>query len=154
MALQIGESVPHILVNDQDGNETSFADLSGKIIVLYFYPKDSTPGCTLEGQNFRDHYATFEELGAEIIGVSRDSVRSHKNFSTKQGFPFPLWSDVDESICRAFDVIQEKKLYGRQYMGIVRSTFIIDAAGILRFEMRGIKVKGHVDKVLEAIREL
>ena len=135
------------------GDKTlSLADFKGKNLVLYFYPKDSTPGCTLEGQNFRDSYAEFQKTGTEILGVSRDSLKRHENFKAKQNFPFDLLSDEDETLCKQFDVIHEKNMYGRKVLGIVRSTFLIDGKGILRREWRKVRVKGHVDEVLEAAK--
>lgn len=129
-------------------------DLRGQHVVIYFYPKDSTPGCTLEGQDFRDLHARFKRQKSIVLGVSRDSIASHEKFRAKQLFPFDLLSDPDETLCRKFDVIREKTLYGRKFMGVERSTFLIDAAGKLRREWRKVKVKGHVDEVLEAITEL
>ena len=129
-------------------------DLRGKNVVVYFYPKDSTPGCTLEGQNFRDGQEQFRAAGAEILGVSRDSVKAHENFKAKQDFPFDLLSDQDEKLCSQFDVIHEKNMYGRKVMGIVRSTFLIDGDGILRQEWRKVRVKGHVEEVLQAVKAL
>ena len=129
-------------------------DLRGRNLVLYFYPKDSTPGCTTEGQDFRDLYSKFQRLKTTLLGVSRDGIASHDKFRTKQEFPFDLLSDPDEKLCRAFDVIQEKTLYGRKFMGVERSTFLIDANGKLRKEWRKVKVKGHADEVLEAVRAL
>ena len=135
------------------GDKTlSLADFKGKNLVLYFYPKDSTPGCTLEGQNFRASYAEFQQAGTEILGVSRDSLKRHENFKAKQNFPFDLLSDEDETLCKQFDVIHEKNMYGRKVLGIVRSTFLIDGKGILRREWRKVRVKGHVDEVLEAVK--
>lgn len=128
--------------------------LKSKYLVLYFYPKDNTPGCTQEGQDFRDLYTDFQAAGAEILGVSRDSVRSHENFKAKYDFPFDLLSDKEEALCKALDVIREKKLYGRTYMGIDRSTFLIDAGGAVLREWRKVKVKGHAEEVLSALREL
>ncbi|MBT8059634.1 MAG: peroxiredoxin [Gammaproteobacteria bacterium] len=137
------------------GDKTlSLNDFKGKKLVLYFYPKDSTPGCTLEGQNFRDLHAKFQAAGADILGVSRDSLKRHENFKAKQQFPFDLLSDEDESLCRQFDVIHEKNMYGRKVMGIVRSTFLIDEKGILRHEWRKVRVKGHAEEVLEAAEAL
>lgn len=137
------------------GDKTlSLNDFKGSNLVLYFYPKDSTPGCTLEGQDFRDRYEAFSAAGAAIVGVSRDSLKSHENFKARQGFPFDLLSDTDETLCRQFDVIHEKNMYGRKVMGVVRSTFLIDSDGILRREWRNVRVKGHVDEVLEAARAL
>ena len=129
-------------------------DLRGQNVVVYFYPKDSTPGCTLEGQDFRDLHAKFRRQKTLILGVSRDSLASHEKFREKQQFPFDLISDPDEALCHHFDVIHEKTLYGRKFMGIVRSTFLIDAAGKLRSEWRKLKVKGHAEEVLEAVKAL
>lgn len=126
--------------------------LRGKKIVIYFYPKDSTPGCTTEGQDFRDLHAKFKRQSAVILGVSRDSLASHEKFKAKQKFPFELLSDPDEVLCRKFDVIKEKTLYGRKFMGIERSTFLIDERGKLREEWRKVKVKGHAVEVLEAVK--
>ena len=128
--------------------------LRGKNVVIYFYPKDSTPGCTLEGQDFRDLHAKFQRRKTVILGVSRDSLASHEKFRDKQAFPFDLISDPDEALCRHFDVIHEKMLYGRKFMGVVRSTFLIDAAGKLQGEWRNLKVKGHAAEVLEAVKAL
>jgi len=129
-------------------------DLRGQHVVLYFYPKDSTPGCTLEGQDFRQLHARFKRQKTVILGVSRDSIASHDKFRGKQNFPFDLLSDPDETLCRKFDVIREKTLYGRKFMGVERSTFLIDAAGKLRREWRKVKVKGHAAEVLEAAKDL
>ena len=129
-------------------------ELRGKNVVLYFYPKDSTPGCTTEGQDFRDLSARFRRANTVIFGVSRDSLASHEKFKAKQSFPFDLISDPDETLCRRFDVIKEKSLYGRKFMGIERSTFLIDDAGKLRAEWRKVKVKGHAEEVLEAAKSL
>ena len=137
------------------GNQLiNLKDLTGKKVVLYFYPKDSTPGCTIEGQNFRDAKAKFARQNTIILGVSRDSIKKHENFKTKQALNFELLSDEDESLCKQFDVIKLKKLYGREYMGIDRSTFLIDEEGVLIKEWRGVKVKGHVDEVLDACKKL
>jgi len=125
-----------------------------KNVVLYFYPKDSTPGCTKEGEAFRDHYAEFEALDTVILGVSRDSLKRHENFKAKYDFPFELLSDEDETLCQMFDVMKLKKNYGREYMGIERSTFLIDKAGVLRQEWRKVKVKDHVEEVLAAVKAL
>jgi len=134
--------------------EIRLKDLRGQHVVIYFYPKDSTPGCTLEGQDFRDLHARFKRQKTVILGVSRDSILSHEKFRAKQKFPFDLLSDPDETLCRKFDVIREKTLYGRKFMGVERSTFLIDATGKLRREWRKVKVKGHAAEVLEAAREL
>jgi peroxiredoxin Q/BCP len=129
-------------------------DLRGKNVVLYFYPKDSTPGCTTEGRDFSALHGKFKRAKTVILGVSRDSVASHEKFKEKQGFPFDLLSDPDERLCKQFDVIHEKSLYGRKFMGIVRSTFLIDSEGKLRQEWRKVKVKGHAEEVLEAVKAL
>lgn len=126
-------------------------DLRGENVVLYFYPKDSTPGCTTEGQDFRDLNSKFERQNTVILGASRDSIASHEKFKARQSFPFELLSDPDEKLCRKFDVIHEKTLYGRKFMGVVRSTFLIGADGKLRQEWRGVKVKGHAAEVLESV---
>lgn len=136
------------------GGTFKSADTRGANLVIYFYPKDSTPGCTREGQDFRDNYSKFRRNKTLVVGVSRDSIASHEKFKAKQDFPFELLSDADETLCRLFDVIREKNMYGRKVLGIERSTFLIDAAGKLHREWRKVKVDGHVDEVLEAIREL
>jgi peroxiredoxin Q/BCP len=130
----------------------SLKDFIGKKVVLYFYPKDSTPGCTTEGQNFRDAKAKFTRQNTVVLGVSRDSIKRHENFKAKQKFNFDLLSDEDESLCKQFDVIKLKKLYGREYMGVDRSTFLIGEDGILLEEWRSVKVKEHVDQVLAACK--
>ena len=129
-------------------------DNQGRNIVLYFYPKDSTPGCTTEGQDFRDNYQAFIDANTVIYGVSRDSLKSHENFKNKQNFPFELISDTEETLCNAFGVIQLKKLYGREYMGIVRSTFLINANGDILKHWDKVKVKGHIEEVLKTVKEL
>ena len=134
------------------GKTIELKDLRGKKVVLYFYPKDATPGCTTEGQNFRDLHARFKRQNAVILGASRDSVASHEKFRTKQEFPFDLLSDPDEKLCKQFDVIREKTLYGRKFMGVERSTFLIDEDGKLRREWRKVKVKGHAEEVLDAVK--
>ena len=129
-------------------------ELRGQNVVIYFYPKDSTPGCTTEGQDFRDLHAKFRRQKTVILGVSRDSIASHEKFRDKQNFPFDLISDPDEVLCKQFDVIHEKSLYGKKFMGIVRSTFLIDASGKLRQEWRKVKVNGHANEVFEAVKAL
>lgn len=129
-------------------------DLRGQNVVIYFYPKDSTPGCTTEGRDFSALQARFKRANTVILGVSRDSMASHEKFKAKQGFKFDLLSDPDEALCRKFDVIHEKTLYGRKFMGVVRSTFLLDADGKLRREWRNVKVKGHAEEVLEAAKSL
>ena len=146
--LKTGKKVK-IFSRPATGDKTiSLKELAGKKVVLYFYPKDSTPGCTTEGQDFRDAKAKFTRQNTVILGVSRDSMKRHENFKAKQNFNFDLLSDEDESLCKQFDVIKLKKLYGREYMGIERSTFLINEDGVLLEEWRGVKVKGHVDEVL------
>ena len=134
------------------GATASLADYAGKWLVLYFYPKDSTPGCTTEGIDFNALLPKFRKLGAEILGVSRDSLKSHQNFCEKQGFKFDLVSEPDEKLCKAFDVIKPKKLYGREYVGIERSTFLIDPQGVVRQAWRPVKVPGHAQAVLDALK--
>lgn len=138
------------------GDQTvRLSDFRGKKnLVIYFYPKDNTPGCTTQGQDFRDLHSQFAELDTVIFGVSRDGLKAHENFRSKHEFPFHLVSDKDETVCTLFDVIRQKKLYGKEYMGIDRSTFLIDKEGKLRQEWRGVKVKGHAGEVLEAVRTL
>jgi len=136
------------------GKKIQLKDLRGQNVVLYFYPKDSTPGCTQEGLDFKDLHSRFRRQKTVILGVSRDSLASHDKFKKKQAFPFDLLSDTDEKLCRKFDVIHEKTLYGRKFMGVVRSTFLIDADGKLRAEWRKVKVKGHAAEVLEAAKNL
>ncbi len=128
-------------------------ELAGKKVVLYFYPKDNTPGCTTEGQDFRDAKAKFSRQNTIILGVSRDSIKKHENFKAKQNFNFDLLSDEDESLCKQFDVIKLKKLYGKEYLGVDRSTFLIDEKGVLLEEWRGVKVKDHVNTVLDACKK-
>ena len=149
-----GKKVPDFEAQATGGRSVRLSDLKGRNVVIYFYPKDSTPGCTREGQDFRDHYAEFQALDTEIFGVSRDSLASHERFREKQGFPFDLISDPEEELCRLFDVIHEKNMYGRKVLGVVRSTFLIDREGVLRREWRKVKVPGHVEEVLAAVREL
>jgi len=154
MSVKIGNSIPNLTVVTTQNESLKLRDLKGKNVVIYFYPKDNTPGCTTEGQNFRDAYKKFNKLNTEIFGVSRESIRSHQNFIDKHNFPFALISDPDEVLCNAFEVIKEKNMYGRKYMGIERSTFVFDDKGKLRNEIRKVKVKGHVDEVLELVKDL
>ncbi|MES1935658.1 peroxiredoxin [Salinisphaera hydrothermalis] len=137
------------------GDKTlSLSDFSGQTLVLYFYPRDNTPGCTQEGEAFRDLYEQFRAAGAEIVGVSRDSLRKHDNFRSKYDFPFDLISDADESLCKAYGVLKEKNMYGRTHIGIERSTFVIDGNGVVRHVWRGVKVADHAEEVLAAVRAL
>lgn len=150
----IGKKVAEFSVPATGEKNLSLSDFKDKNLVIYFYPKDSTPGCTLEGQNFRDLYEAFQDANTEILGVSRDSLKRHENFRAKQSFPFDLLSDEDEALCKLFDVIHEKNMYGRKVLGIVRSTFLIDGTGVLRAEWRKVRVKGHAEEVLEAAKTL
>ena len=154
MSIKIGDSIPNLIVTTTTNEKLKLASLKEKNLVLFFYPKDNTPGCTTEGQNFRDAYPQFKKLNTEIYGVSRESIKSHQNFINKHDFPFGLISDPEEKLCNAFDVIKEKNMYGRKYMGIVRSTFIFDTKGKLRHEILKVKVKNHVDEVLELVKTL
>lgn len=148
---EIGKKLPSLSGTTGNGDTLKLSSLKGQWVVVYFYPKDSTPGCTNEAQAFRDLYPQFRKRHAEIIGVSRDSQKSHANFAAKQELPFPLIADTDESWCQAFDVIHEKKLYGKAYVGIVRSTFLIDPDGKLAQSWLNVKVPGHAQAVLDAI---
>ena len=130
------------------------SDKTGKVVVIYFYPKDSTPGCTTESQQFRDLHEAFAAVNAEILGISRDSLKSHENFKSKQALPFELGSDADEAVCNVFGVMKLKNMYGKQVRGIERSTFVIDGSGVLRREWRGVKVPGHAQDVLDFVKTL
>ena len=153
MSIAIDQSVPDFTAA-ATGGEISLSSLRGKKVVLYFYPKDNTPGCTTESLQFRDLYSQFEQADARIIGISRDSLRSHENFKAKLELPFELISDSDEVLCALFDVIKMKKMYGKTVRGIERSTFVIDADGILRHAWRAIKVPGHAEEVLRTVQGL
>ncbi|MFY9329640.1 MAG: peroxiredoxin [Georgfuchsia sp.] len=146
----IDKKVAEFALPATGGQSISLSGLKGNTVVLYFYPKDSTPGCSTEAQQFRDLHAQFVEAGAVIFGVSRDSIKSHENFKAKMGLPFDLLSDADEALCSQFDVIKMKNMYGKQVRGIVRSTFLIDVKGVLRQEWRGVKADGHANEVLLA----
>ena len=151
----IGAKVPDFHAPSTDQQIFQLANLHDKYhLVLYFYPKDNTPGCTTEGQDFREAYAQFQALDTVILGVSRDSLKSHENFKQKQAFPFELLSDADETLCQLFDVIKLKNLYGKTVRGIERSTFLIDKQGVLRQEWRKVSVKGHVAEVLAAVQAI
>ncbi len=152
--LSIGIPVPDFSLPATGEQTVQLSALRGKQVVVYFYPKDSTPGCTREGQDFRDNQAKFKRQNTVVFGVSRDSLKSHENFKAKQGFNFDLLSDQDEALCKLFDVIKMKNMYGKQVRGIERSTFLIDARGVLRQEWRKVKVDGHVAEVLEAAKAL
>jgi peroxiredoxin Q/BCP len=154
MAVALDTPVADFQAQATSGQQVHLSALQGQQVVIYFYPKDSTPGCTTEGQGFRDLYPAFQATNTLVFGVSRDGLKSHENFKCKQAFPFELISDKDEALCQLFDVIKLKKLYGKEYLGVDRSTFLIDKAGVLRQEWRGVKVPGHVDAVLAAAQAL
>ena len=151
---KIGSKIKDFSLPSSGGGTWSSKDAAGRKLVVYFYPKDMTSGCTRESQDFRDLYSAFRKAGVDIVGVSRDSVKSHDKFIDKEKLPFPLLSDADEKLCKQFDVIQEKSLYGKKYLGIERSTFLLDGTGILRREWRKVKVPGHAEEVLEAAKSL
>lgn len=152
MAFDIGDTLPSLTLKASGDQTVALETLRGNKLVLYFYPKDSTPGCTQEGQDFRDLYAEFQAAGAEVMGVSKDGVKAHDNFIAKHGFPFMLLSDGDGALCEALDVMREKSMYGKTYIGIDRSTFLFDANGTLLRVWRGVKVKGHAQAVLDAVK--
>lgn len=154
MPIAISQAVPPFELPATSGFTFSMATMIGHPVVIYFYPKDNTPGCTVEAGNFRDQYHEFTALGAALVGVSRDNLKSHENFKKKLMLPFELLADTEEIACTLFDVIKLKKLYGKEVRGIERSTFLIDRRGILQRAWRGVKVPGHVDEVLEALRAL
>lgn len=150
MSVTLGQPVPDFTATATSNTTVKLSELSGRKIVLFFYPKDNTPGCTSEGQAFRDLYAEFESSDTLVFGVSKDSLKSHENFREKHEFPFELISDPDEELCKLFDVIKLKSMYGKEYMGIERSTFLIDSNGILQHEWRKVRIKNHVEDVLQA----
>jgi len=152
--VKIGKKVPEFDLPSTGDKAIKLSQLKGKNIIIYFYPKDSTPGCTIEAQNFRDNMRKFSSLNTIILGVSRDKITSHERFKKNQKLPFDLLSDVDEKLCKIFDVIKEKNMYGKKFIGIERSTFLIDKKGILRNEWRKVKVKEHVKDVLEKLKKL
>jgi peroxiredoxin Q/BCP len=149
--IDIGKKIPKLTGSDGNGEAVALDAFRGQWLVVYFYPKDNTPGCTTEAQDFRDLYPKFRRRKAAVIGVSRDSVKSHGGFAAKHALPFPLVADTDEAWCTAFDVIHEKVLYGKHHLGVVRSTFLVDPDGKLRQAWRGVKVPGHAQAVLDAI---
>ena len=150
----VGKKIAAFTVETTSSAKLSSKDLAGRSYVLYFYPKDDTPGCTVEGNDFRDRHAEFAKLNVRVLGVSRDTLASHAKFKGKYALPFELVSDVDEKLCKQFDVIKEKNMYGKKVLGIQRSTFLVDADGVLRKEWRKVKVDGHVAEVLAAAAEL
>ena len=152
--VKIGEKVPEFSLPSTGNKTVELSELKGKNIIIYFYPKDATPGCTIEGQNFRDNIRKFSSLNTVVLGVSRDKISSHEKFKKNQKFPFDLLSDEDEKLCKIFNVMKEKNMYGRKFFGIERSTFLIDKKGILRNEWRKVKVKDHVRDVLQTLKKL
>lgn len=154
MTVTTGSTIPDFSLEATSGKTISPGDFAGRKVVIYFYPKDSTPGCTLEGQDFRDLYDDFKSAETDVYGVSRDSLKSHENFKCKQSFPFELISDGDETLCRLFDVIKMKNMYGKQVQGIERSTFLINRDGKIAHEWRKVSVKGHALEVLEKAKAL
>ncbi|MDR6232573.1 peroxiredoxin [Pseudomonas oryzihabitans] len=154
MSVTLDQPLPAFEAQATSGLAVSPESLRGRQAVLYFYPKDNTPGCTTQGQGFRDLHEQFQAADTQILGISRDSLRTHENFRAKQGFPFELISDKDETLCNLFEVLQPKKLYGKEYIGVDRSTFLIDRDGVVRQIWRGVKVPGHVAEVLAAAQAL
>jgi len=154
MSVTVGAKVPDFTLPATGGEPLRLKSLLGGAVVLYFYPRDNTPGCTLEGQQFAALNARFKKAGVTVFGVSRDSLASHQKFRDKMGYPFALLADEDERVCKLFDVIREKNMYGRKVLGIERSTFLLDAGGVLRREWRGVKVNGHAQEVLAAAQAL
>jgi peroxiredoxin Q/BCP len=152
--VEVGKKVPDFSLPASGGGTFALSGLKKKKLVIYFYPRDNTPGCTNEAQDFRDLYPEFAGAGAEVVGVSRDSVKSHDNFVAKLHIPFKLLSDADEILCKQFGVLKRKVMYGRRVWGIERSTFLIDEKGVLRQEWRKVRVKGHAEEVLTAVRDL
>ncbi len=152
--LTLNQPLPDFTLPATGGSPFTLSEHRGTILVLYFYPKDSTPGCTTEAQQFRDLHEAFLQAGAGVFGISRDGLKSHENFRAKQGLPFDLLSDGDETVCALFGVIKMKNMYGKQVRGIERSTFVVDAQGVLRQEWRGVKVPGHAQEVLEFVKSL
>jgi peroxiredoxin Q/BCP len=150
----LNQAIPDFELPSTGNRIFRLSDYLGKTLVIYFYPKDATPGCTTQGQQFRDAYADFQALGADIVGISRDSLKSHENFKAKFSFPFELLSDTEEKACNLFNVIKMKNMYGKQVRGIQRSTFVINKQGQLVREWRGVKVDGHVREVLEFVKTL
>ena len=151
---KIGGRVPGFSLPATGGGTWSLKDAAGSKLVIYFYPRDQTSGCTREAHDFRDLHPAFRKAGVMVVGVSRDSVASHERFAARDALPFPLLADTEETLCRMFDVIKPKTLYGRKYLGVERSTFLLDASGRLRQEWRNVKVPGHAEAVLEAARSL
>jgi peroxiredoxin Q/BCP len=151
--IEVGKKAPAFSADGTSG-KWSLADAAGSNVVIYFYPRDNTPGCTQEGESFAKAHVQFRKLKTVIVGISPDTVKSHESFKTKMGFPFALLADPEQAVCKLYDVIQEKSMYGKKYMGVERSTFLIDAKGVLRAEWRKVKVTGHAEAVLAAVKAL
>jgi thioredoxin-dependent peroxiredoxin len=151
--IDVGKKAPAFTLDGTSG-KWSLKDAAGSNVVIYFYPRDNTPGCTQEGESFSSAYAQFKKLKTAIVGISPDTVASHEKFKAKMGFPFELLSDTDRAVCKLYDVIQEKSMYGKKYLGVERSTFLIDAQGTLREAWRKVKVNGHAEAVLAAVKAL
>jgi thioredoxin-dependent peroxiredoxin len=151
--VEVGKKAPPFTL-DGTGGKFALAEASGSVVVMYFYPRDNTPGCTQEGESFTAHFAQFKKAKTMILGISADTLESHQKFKKKMSFPFDLLSDPDQKVCKLYDVIQEKNMYGKKYMGIERSTFLVDAKGVLRQEWRKVKVNGHAEAVLAAVQAL
>ncbi len=154
MVQMTGKKIPNLSLPATGGKNINLKDLKGKAVILYFYPKDATPGCTQEGGDFRDLYMKIKKQGAEVFGVSKDSVSSHEKFKTKQKYPFELISDENGKLCKAFGVLKEKSMFGKTFLGINRSTFIIDSSGLVKKEWRNVKVKGHAQEVFDFLKTL
>ena len=152
MAVEEGQKAPEFALAQSDGSVVKLEDLRGQVVVLYFYPKDDTPGCTTEACSFRDNWTELQQAGATVLGMSPDSVNSHKRFSDKFSLPFPLLSDIDKTTVQEYGVWAEKSMYGKMYMGVERTTFVIDREGVIRRIFRKVKVNGHTEEVLEAVR--
>ena len=151
--VEVGKKAPPFTL-DGTGGKFALAEAAGSVVVMYFYPRDYTPGCTQEGEAFTAHFAQFKKAKTMILGISADTIESHEKFKKKMNFPFDLLSDPDQKVCKLYDVIQEKNMYGKKYMGIERSTFLVDAKGVLRQEWRKVKVNGHAEAVLAAVKAL
>lgn len=154
MSFTLGQSVTEFTAQATNNTTVTLSELKGKKVVLYFYPKDNTPGCTSQGQTFRDLFEDFQDADTLIFGISRDSLKVHENFKAKHEFPFELISDPEEELCKLFDTIKLKNMYGKEYMGIERSTFLIDREGVLQHEWRKVRIKNHVEDVLQAAQAL
>lgn len=154
MSIEIGQQAPDFTLKDQEGKDVSLSNFQGKNIILYFYPKDMTPGCTTQACDFRDNYEAFEQYNTVIIGISPDPIERHQKFIAKHGLPFKLLADTEQEVAKLYDVWKLKKMFGKEFYGIERSTFIINQAGILQKEFRKVKVKGHIEETLQFVKEM